>query len=961
MIGNWRPMIVLARKETLTYFGSPLALIFVGVFLSLTLFLFFWVDTFFARNIADVRPMFRWMPIVMIFLVATLTMRQWSEEQRVGTLEILLTLPVPRLQLVLGKLIAVMALIVLALALTLVLVITVSILGDLDWGPVLGGYLAAVLMASAYTAIGLYVSSRTQNQIVALIITVLICGILYLVGTGDLNQFVGDRLSTVFQAVGIGSRFQSIERGVIDLRDLVYYLSLTTIFVLLNVTSLDMKRWGRGLQTAKYRRNTIMTVALVAGNLVILNLWLFPLSILRVDLTSQGQFSLSGATKDLVRNLQEPLVLRAYISDRTHPLLAPLTPNIKDLMREYEIASGGKIKAEVVDPRDEEELEREANQVYGIRPTPFRIAERYETSVINSYFDILIRYGDQFVTLNFNDLIEIEDQGRGQPNVRLRNLEFDLTSSIKRVVSGFQSLDLVLASLEQPLRLTLYVTPETLPDSLTEAVRQIETVGDEIEQGAGGGFIFEVVDPDAVGIGITRQSLAEKYGLRAYPVSLFSPDSYYLHMVLDTGEESFLIYPTGEMSEADIRSSIDTSIRRAVPGFLKTVGLWLPAQEPPAGPAGGSPRSISSFNLVRDQFAQNYNVSNVSLTDGRVPASVDVLAVIAPQGMNDQQRFAIDQFLMRGGAVVVAAGRYKLSPAMFRGGLAIEDSKDGLQEMLASYGVEVGDALVMDPQNEPFPARVERRVGRFSVEEIQRVDYPFFVDIRRDGMAKERPITSDLPAITLQWAAPLEIDQVKNQDRDVVTLLRSTDESWLRSSINVQPNSAAYPEFGFPVEGEQKSRALAVSIRGSFDSFFKGQPPPSPDEEGGESTEQTELQTPIEASPESSRLVVIGSAEFLDDTVLNFSRSLSADRYLLNLQFLQNSVDWLAEDEDLLSLRSRGTNTRLLKPLDEKEQTMWEALNYGVALLALIVLGVVWSVRQRSETPMLLVDDGEAL
>ena len=91
MIGTWRPMIVVARKETLTYFGSPLALIFVGVFLSLTLFLFFWVDTFFARNIADVRPMFRWMPIVMIFWVATLTMRQWSEELRVGTLEILLT------------------------------------------------------------------------------------------------------------------------------------------------------------------------------------------------------------------------------------------------------------------------------------------------------------------------------------------------------------------------------------------------------------------------------------------------------------------------------------------------------------------------------------------------------------------------------------------------------------------------------------------------------------------------------------------------------------------------------------------------------------------------------------------------------------------------------------------------------------------------------------------------------
>ena len=116
--------------------------------------------------------------------------------------------------------------------------------------------------------------------------------------------------------------------------------------------------------------------------------------------------------------------------------------------------------------------------------------------------------------------------------------------------------------------------------------------------------------------------------------------------------------------------------------------------------------------------------------------------------------------------------------------------------------------------------------------------------------------------------------------------------------------------------GEQKSRALAVSIRGSFDSFFKGQPPPSPDEEGGESTEQTELQTPIEASPESSRLVVIGSAEFLDDTVLNFSRSLSADRYLLNVQFLHYSAYWLAAADSLLTFRSICTNTTPLQHPD---------------------------------------------
>ena len=954
-------MFVIARREMRTYFGSPLALIFVGVFLSVTLFLFFWVDTFFARNTADLRPLFRWTPIVMIFLVATLTMRQWSEEQRMGTLEILLTLPVPRSLLVVGKFIAVMALVVLALALTLTLAVTVSFLGDLDWGPVLGGYLAAILMASAYTAIGLFVSSRTDNQIIALIVTVLICGIFYLAGTGELTSFVGDGPATILRAIGIGSRFESIERGVIDLRDLVYYVSLAAMFVLFNVTSVDMKRWGSGLQTRAYRRNTLLAVALIAGNLAILNVWLFPLSTLRVDLTSEGQFSLSGPTRDLVSNLQEPLLLRGYISDRTHPLLAPLVPNIKDLMREYEIASGGKIRSEVFDPRNDEVLEREANQVYGLRPTPFRITGRYETSVVNSYFDILVRYGDQFVTLTFEDLIEIEPRSGGQPDVRLRNLEFDLTRSIKRVVSGFQSLDLVFASLEEPIRLTAFITPETLPESLQEATDRIEAVGNELQEGSGGGFVFNVVDPDAGEGGITRRSLAETYGLRPYPVSLFSTDSYYLHMALVTGDTGILIYPTGEMTKADIRSSIDSAIRRAVPGFLKTVGLWLPPEDSPATQTGGFPRSISSWNLAREQLAQNYSLLQVDLKDGRVPAEVDVLVIIAPQGMTGRERYAIDQFLMRGGAVVVAVGRYQLSPAILAGVLAVENTEEGLNEMLASYGVTVGESMVLDPQNEPFPARVQRRVGTFSVSEIQRVNYPYFVDIRRDGMSKESPVTADLPALTLQWATPLEIDETKNQDREVVPLLWSTEESWLSVSPRVQPDTVNFPDLGFPVIGEQISRPLAVSVRGSFESFFKGKDPPSqnPGSKQDDQSEETELQPPIESSPASSRLLVIGSSAFLDDVVLNLSRSLSAERYLLNLQFLQNAVDWSAADEDLLSLRSRGTYTRLLKPLDEGERRMWEALNYGVALLALLFLGVVWSLRQRRETPMTLVDDQE--
>jgi ABC-2 type transport system permease protein len=165
-----RPMLAITRKELDAYFGSPMALIFIAVFLAATLFSFFWVDTFFARGIADVRPLFRWMPLLLIFLVAALTMRQWSEEAQTGAIEILLTLPVSYWQLVLGKFLAVMTLVALALGLTLSLPITVSMLGNLDWGPVIGGYLAALLLAAAFSALGMFISSRTSNEIVALIL-----------------------------------------------------------------------------------------------------------------------------------------------------------------------------------------------------------------------------------------------------------------------------------------------------------------------------------------------------------------------------------------------------------------------------------------------------------------------------------------------------------------------------------------------------------------------------------------------------------------------------------------------------------------------------------------------------------------------------------------------------------------------------------------------------------------------
>src|SRR5262249_55816033 len=202
------------KKELRGYFNSWLAVIFLAVFLAVVLLAFFGVDKFLARGLADLRPLFKRMPRLLIILVSALSMRQWADERRGGTLEVLLTLPVPRWQLVVGKFLAGMVLIGIALGLTLILPITIGHMGNLDLGPVVGGYLATLLLAGAYLVIGMCVSAATDNEIVAFIGTALVCGI------ADALGYVAGDVGRLF---GTEARFESVARGVLDLRDLAYY------------------------------------------------------------------------------------------------------------------------------------------------------------------------------------------------------------------------------------------------------------------------------------------------------------------------------------------------------------------------------------------------------------------------------------------------------------------------------------------------------------------------------------------------------------------------------------------------------------------------------------------------------------------------------------------------------------------------------------------------------------------
>ena len=234
----------VALRELRAYFHSPIAYVFLLVFVGTALFTFFNIQTFFARGQADLRGLFEAIPLLTLLLVPALTMRLWAEESKQGTIETLLTFPVRDVELVAGKFLASWTLLAVALLLTLPLAISVSFLGDLDWGPVIGGYIGALLLGAAYLALGQFISAVTENQILAFILAFVFCLALYGLGTELFSGLFSDRTATLLRALGSGSRFESIARGVIDLRDLLYYLSLTLFFTGLSVGALRIKRWA---------------------------------------------------------------------------------------------------------------------------------------------------------------------------------------------------------------------------------------------------------------------------------------------------------------------------------------------------------------------------------------------------------------------------------------------------------------------------------------------------------------------------------------------------------------------------------------------------------------------------------------------------------------------------------------------------------------------------------------------
>lgn len=239
-------VLAVFKREFAAYFATPLAYVFIVIFLFAMGAFTFYVGRFYDNGIADLSVFFGYHPWLYLFLVPAIGMRLWADERRTGTVELLLTLPIPIWATVLGKFLAAWAFTAVALFLTFPIWITVNVLGDPDNGVIVASYVGSLLMAGGYLAISAAISASTDNQVIAFVVSVAVCFLFTIAGAALVIDFfqlwAPVILVNTISSFSFLTHFQAITSGVIDLRDLIYFASLIALFLALNVVLIDLKK-----------------------------------------------------------------------------------------------------------------------------------------------------------------------------------------------------------------------------------------------------------------------------------------------------------------------------------------------------------------------------------------------------------------------------------------------------------------------------------------------------------------------------------------------------------------------------------------------------------------------------------------------------------------------------------------------------------------------------------------------
>ena len=404
------PIRTIARRELKALFDQPIAYILLVVFTGVNALLFFREVELY--NAASLRPMLDFLPWLLLFLVPAVTMRALAEDLRSGTLEVVLSQPVTELELLLGKYCGQVLFLLIALAITLTVPLGLALGTAPELGIVVAQYVGAALLVAGLAAVGVWASSVSQNQITAFIVGVFVMFLLIFVGLDQLLVGLPPRLGAIAGALGVLSHFTQLARGVIDLRDALYFVTLAALFLVLAYFSLlSRKLTARGEALRRLRLGTVLlAVAVVVVNLFGRNIGG------RIDLTPGRAFTLAPATRKLLSTLPDLVTIKLFVSSALPKEIESTRRDVDDLLRDYRAAGHGKVKLVIQDPSADSAAMREARST-GIPPVQFNVLGQGELQVKEGYLGVAVRYADGVKTIPFIQ--------------QTNDLEYRLTSDIR--------------------------------------------------------------------------------------------------------------------------------------------------------------------------------------------------------------------------------------------------------------------------------------------------------------------------------------------------------------------------------------------------------------------------------------------------------------------------------------------------------------------------------------------------
>jgi len=377
----------IARRELRALFDQPTAYILLVVFLGVNDFLCFrQVELY---GVASLRPMLDLLPWLLLFLVPAVTMRALAEDTRSGVIEVVLAQPITELELLIGKYLGQVLFLWIAVAATLTIPLGLAFGAHLDLGVLVAQYVGTALFTAGLAGVGVWSSSVTKNQVTAFILGVLVMFVLVLVGLDPLLVGLPPALGDVASAIGVLPHFQQIARGVIDLRDAIYFLTLAAIFLALAYLGLVRRKLApAGEELRRLRLGT----ALAVSGLVIVNLFGRHIGG-RLDLTPGGAYSLSRATKNMLRQLPDLVTIRLFASSALPPEVQFLKRDVDDMLSDYRSAGKGKVRVVVVDPTHDSAAARQAEALQ-IPPVQFNVVGQGSLQMKEGYLGLAVQYAN---------------------------------------------------------------------------------------------------------------------------------------------------------------------------------------------------------------------------------------------------------------------------------------------------------------------------------------------------------------------------------------------------------------------------------------------------------------------------------------------------------------------------------------------------------------------------------------